>query len=42
MLCLTWDASVQTTEGAAGILRAARRMLEKPTLLIYDKEDEQA
>lgn len=39
-LCLTWNAEALAGREAAGILRAAMRMLEKPTLLIYDKEDE--
>lgn len=39
-LCLTWNLGKVSKEKAAGLLHGVLRKLEKPTLLIYDKECE--
>lgn len=38
MLCLYCDAARMPGDTAAGLLRSAKRIIEKPALLIYDKE----
>lgn len=40
MLCIAYDAARLSHADAASLLRSARRLLEKPSLLIYDRERE--